>query len=81
MSKENFKYTLHKKEEAFLIFLMVVEDLNELLRDWWTWNESFFCLKRIFCLELKWMLESLFFFPPLSAFISSIDGGEKSGQV
>ena len=59
-----------------MIFFKVVEDLNELLRSWWTWIESFFCLKRSFCLGLKWMLESLqscFFFPPLSTFIASID--------
>ena len=79
MSKYNFMYTLHNKKEAFLILLKVVEDLNKLLRSWWTWNKSFFFLKRIFCLGLKWMLKSLLFFPPLSAFMSSIDGGEKSG--
>ena len=66
-------------KEAFLISLKVVEDLNELLRDWWIWIESIFCLKMSFCLGLKWMLEKSYFFSLLSAFISSMDARDKSG--
>ena len=46
----------------------MVEDLNELLRGWWIWNESFFNFKKALCLGLKWMLEDPYLFPPLSAF-------------